>query len=485
MGEILAFFPKPYKDEDFRSLIYRYHIRSGNKNSRQSKVDLFNVSSHKNVYFPCNFNYFKSKLPNESQIKLERLLNDNTFFPLFEPFITSNKYNVLLKSIRQDKGNKKLNLGNLFGMKQDRIISDKLRYCSQCIYEDDKKYGEVYTRRMHQIDFFNNCYIHGSPLISQCPQCKEALSISNQTKLISTPYCFNGHRILDNTISIKKMNKNIMIKQEILDQFYKLLNSESKIYRETFLVKVTKHLGEKGYKDNNGKLKRINLLQDLFQKYSFAELKDVGLTQEYIKSPDVFVHLFSKEKVPDIRLYIILIVFLEIDIEELTTKPLDIEHFQSSLLKKELEESFQQTAATRESEGSAHSLKKSKINWNNYDKELCLRVEAAFSNLYKLNSSKPIKKWSVISILSSTDQSRIRRNLEKLPLTKEVFKKQVETIKDFQVRKLPFVIKKQEDKGLRNITFKSICYELPLYQNCSKEVREYIIKELHKRGYKS
>jgi hypothetical protein len=483
MGEIMAFFPEPYEDEDFRSVIYRYHIRSGNKKFKESKLDLFNVSSHKNIYFPCNYDYFESKISHKTHFKLEKLLNENTFFPLFKPFITLKRYNLLLSSIRQDKGNKKLNLGNLFGMKQGRIISGNIRYCPMCISEDFKKYGEVYVHRIHQFGFIDHCYTHRTQLISQCPKCKEELSASNQTRLISSPNCLSGHRIFDNEIDVNEMNKDSKFKLELLNHFYMLLNFETSISRESFLIQIAKSLGEAGYVDNNGKFKRIKLLEDLLQKFSIDDMTKVGLSKEYISSKDVFLHLLSREIIPDIRLYIILMMFLGIDIEGIIEK--ESSHF-SHIGRRELEESKQQIAASVDSDkGTSLNVltRRTKINWNKYDKELSERVETAFIDLYESNPSKPIKKWSVIGTLPTIDQTRIRRKLEKLPLTEEVFKRRVEKIQDFQIRKLPYIIKKQEDKGLRNITYKSICYELPLYQKCSNEVKEYIIKELKERGY--
>lgn len=477
MGELLAFFPEPYEDEDFRSLIHRYHIRSGNKNFRDSKIDLFDVSSHKNIHFPCNYNFYQSKLPNTTHIELEKLLKENTFYSLFKPFITIERHNLLLKSIREDKGNKKLNLGNLFGMKQDRIISEKIKYCPVCIDEDYEKYGEVYVHRLHQFEFNDYCYIHQIKLVSQCSQCNSELSNSKKTNLLSMPICINGHKISEGEIILDREHK---LNQQIFDYFYQMLNHENNISRESLLGYISIVLASKGYVDNNGKYKRAKLMEDLLQKFSADELTDVGLSQKYINSPDVFLHLLSREIVPDIRLYIILMMFLGISLKEVP----EIEPLQSHFIVKELNESQQQIAASVDAGDIHKPISRSKINWHQYDVNLSARVENAFIELYKSNPSKPIKKWSAISILNTVDQSRIRRNLEKLPLTRKVFEKRVETVENFQKRKLPLIIKKLEKKGLRNITYRSICYELPeLYDNCSDEVRVYIINELKKRGY--
>ena len=60
MGEMLPFFPAPYPDEDFRSIVYRYHIRSKNVNLMNTKQELFNIKSLKNNHFPRNYNYLRN-----------------------------------------------------------------------------------------------------------------------------------------------------------------------------------------------------------------------------------------------------------------------------------------------------------------------------------------------------------------------------------------------------------------------------------------
>jgi len=51
---VLVYFPKPYPEEDFRSIIYRYHIRTGKLQFEETNKELFNVSSRRNIYFHHN-----------------------------------------------------------------------------------------------------------------------------------------------------------------------------------------------------------------------------------------------------------------------------------------------------------------------------------------------------------------------------------------------------------------------------------------------
>ncbi len=81
---MLHFFPIPYPDELFYSVVCRYHVRSGNRNFRQTQLDLFETTGAKQYYLglPNNLATLINKLPLGSNLTLNQIWSKHTFFPL-------------------------------------------------------------------------------------------------------------------------------------------------------------------------------------------------------------------------------------------------------------------------------------------------------------------------------------------------------------------------------------------------------------------
>lgn len=89
MSRILM-FPEPFPDEDFRSIIFRYHVRSANADFSESKFELFGTTSYKQTVFPRRLNYLLGKLPIGSTLSKELLLYNHTWYGLYKVFICLN-----------------------------------------------------------------------------------------------------------------------------------------------------------------------------------------------------------------------------------------------------------------------------------------------------------------------------------------------------------------------------------------------------------
>lgn len=98
MCHTLAFFPTPYPDEDFRSILYRYHIRVGYDNFFRTSLDIYETKLNYNLPIPVNMIPLINKLPIDCGIDMESLLNHNTFWPLLRIYINESNYN---KSIQR------------------------------------------------------------------------------------------------------------------------------------------------------------------------------------------------------------------------------------------------------------------------------------------------------------------------------------------------------------------------------------------------
>lgn len=99
----LSFFPAPYPDEDFRSIIYRYHKRSLNLKFSDTKMQLFKVRSEMNSHFQHNLDFMINQLPKGTSISIEMILSDNTFLNVFKPFLNTNKFSELKQGLKKER----------------------------------------------------------------------------------------------------------------------------------------------------------------------------------------------------------------------------------------------------------------------------------------------------------------------------------------------------------------------------------------------
>lgn len=93
-------FPEPFPDEDFRSIVFRYHLRSANKEFNESRLELFGTQSYKLPLFPKNLNHLVNKLPKGHRFSINGLLFDHTWFGLYKVFLSADRQMRVFSNIR-------------------------------------------------------------------------------------------------------------------------------------------------------------------------------------------------------------------------------------------------------------------------------------------------------------------------------------------------------------------------------------------------
>ncbi|MGM0881389.1 MAG: TnsD family Tn7-like transposition protein [Bacillota bacterium] len=285
---MLAFFPQPYEDEDLRSIIYRYHKRSGNRQFAHTILELFNRKSHKNVHIPNNFSFLQERLPATLD-----LLKDHTLLNYVTPFLNTEqlKYNSIHGILRGKK-----------------ILSEKIRYCPICLQNDYDSLGECFVHKTHQIEFLKVCHKHGTALISQCPECSIDLALLNKYSLLASPSCPNGHDLKETHSPLPSpLEKQLYHALEQFEHYAKELD------RSEFLKRLNLWLGEKGYYSfSGGVLFRRKLSQDIVEKYDPYELKKLRLLPSYIMSGTTMHRMINSKEKGSINViyYLLLIIFL-------------------------------------------------------------------------------------------------------------------------------------------------------------------------------
>lgn len=153
-----------YPDELLYSACARYHIWSRNFKSsiKDTVMDLFDANTASAIIeFPCGLSRLVNNLPTGS-VSVKELINEHTLFPLFQPFLPSERVEKVINMMAGDNGS---GIYTTIGVMPSAIPSNPvLRYCEMCVVEDEEKFGECYWHRSHQVPCVILCAKHGIPL---------------------------------------------------------------------------------------------------------------------------------------------------------------------------------------------------------------------------------------------------------------------------------------------------------------------------------
>ncbi|WP_308636528.1 TnsD family Tn7-like transposition protein [Paenibacillus silvisoli] len=292
---MLAFFPTPYKDEDLRSVVYRYHRVSGNRQFVHTNSELFGSRGDKNIPIPKTIEYLINQLPSGIG---NLLLENHTLIKYLTPFSDNGLYSY--------------NHSVFTGKK---LISSELRYCPACIESDYTTFGECYVHRTHQIEFINVCPIHKQTLITKCLKCNRDLSSQFNLRLLDSPNCLNGHSIVPlSTISVGSL-----LEEELHRSIEEFVELSVGVTRPLFISRLELWLGEKGYYSFSGNvIFRRKLIDDFIEKFGQSELDRLGLTSSYLYSQSTIQRMVnSKEKgTVNVPFFLLLMIFLSGSVRE-------------------------------------------------------------------------------------------------------------------------------------------------------------------------
>lgn len=159
---MIKFLPKIYKDEIAYSIFARYSALNGNLGYIKISKELFCRNSNNfNIFYPTYIDNFINQLPVEMGITSDNFIKNHTIFPLFKPFMSEKRAELVNKNICH--GNSK-SLRNRMGIFSGDIFDkngQSIKICPLCFNEEIDKYGEAYAHRIHQIPGNFVCKEHG------------------------------------------------------------------------------------------------------------------------------------------------------------------------------------------------------------------------------------------------------------------------------------------------------------------------------------
>ncbi|MDD2335824.1 MAG: TnsD family transposase [Geobacteraceae bacterium] len=162
---MLPFFPTPYHDELLYSVFARYHLRSANVSFRATLNDLFgSPNACAVVTLPVRLAALEERLPSRTALPIMQLIRDHTGFPFYRPFLARKRAEKVVMQMSDPKSGS--GVCNTIGQMASRVPEvSALRFCSKCIEEDEKEFGEPYWHRSHQVFGVRLCHRHGQWLI--------------------------------------------------------------------------------------------------------------------------------------------------------------------------------------------------------------------------------------------------------------------------------------------------------------------------------
>lgn len=152
---MLQYFPTPYPDELWYSVLGRYHVRSGNPNSATTLRELFGAESVGGMgnFLPnCGIRRVAEKLP-EGVLDARKVALHHTLFPYTFRFQDLSTKEKLLEQALNEKVKFPIKLPKPY-------TSTVLKYCPLCMREDRERYGEAYWHVTHQIPYVTTCTKH-------------------------------------------------------------------------------------------------------------------------------------------------------------------------------------------------------------------------------------------------------------------------------------------------------------------------------------
>lgn len=309
----LGFFPTPYPNEDFRSVVYRYHYYENGTVYSKTIQQLFGLNTFKIRHLPRNLDFLGQRVPR--QVKIADILLKTTLHRLFQLFTTKHQSNEIIKDILYGDEGKTSLAGVLSGSSEKGMISENINYCLECLNDDYKTYGECFVHKYHQVQYMDVCYKHNLFLISKCPTCDSVLARSIGDSLLAKPECSNGHLLAD--IALYQTDNLVQLKYELIRDIIYLTENNLDIHAVEMSQRFLACLGERRYIHPSGIVYKTQLLHDFFEYYSERKLIAFGQKKSQLYARRTIKRLFNPEYMSSqIFFYILLMRFLEGSVEK-------------------------------------------------------------------------------------------------------------------------------------------------------------------------
>lgn len=183
---MLAYFPVPYKDELLYSVIARFKVHQGITSDRQLVSELFGSRDVAAVVdLPGHLKAFEQNTYHITKITAEQWLLDHTLFPAYQYFLPKQRREKLVESLYEGRAwDVHTRIGHAAFCLKDPTY---LKVCKSCYLQQMDQHGETYWQRLFQLNGTILCPIHHEYLYETSvpfrPKSKYEYSSANEAKL--------------------------------------------------------------------------------------------------------------------------------------------------------------------------------------------------------------------------------------------------------------------------------------------------------------
>lgn len=469
---MITLFPELYPDELLYSAIARYHVRAGNIDSKNTLRDLYNKDTiTAMIEMTSNLETLVNKLP-YPVYTIDQLIKNNTMYSYFTSFMSGEKSKKIYECMKGDYGSK---IYNYIGISNKVMrLNRYLRFCPLCYEEDIKKYGETYWHRLHQVAELDYCVDHKCKLINS----KVSVRSKNKQEFVNAHLELEKYNIeelvreqvaapLINNDDIK--DKACIVGEDILYLMEnKLKNYELNYFRDIYIQR----LREIGLADNREVFQDELLIR--FKSYWGEEFLDsINCNFDSSKISNWVTTITRKHRKGFHPIqHILFIRFLGLDIKKIFEGGINqnTNCSKKDKVKKTIEEKQEyrnkwillmkeypnySKTELREEDRSAYRwlynydnewLKKNSpkkkagqgtnvVDWKKRDKEVLDRLRKAVQEL-KCCDGNPVRitVTRIGKIINA--ETLLHKHIDKLPKCKLFIEENVESIEEFQNRKI-------------------------------------------------
>ena len=179
---MLSFFPTPYPDELWYSVIARYHTHSGALSWQATMKALFGNAPDTDVgsFFPNgSIHKILEQLP-PGFLSAQEVALQHTLLPFLMRFQPADRKTAIMEAFLAGEDMRPRYL------RATRDIKPRsMRYCPVCVREDTQTYGEPYWHREHQIGLMplcprHRCQLRDKPIPNTRPLGAQYLPLDGQ-----------------------------------------------------------------------------------------------------------------------------------------------------------------------------------------------------------------------------------------------------------------------------------------------------------------
>ena len=260
------FFPTPYPDEIFYSVLCRYHLRSGTPAFVSTAKAVWGKKISANLYMPQSLGEVSARLPTKTGLTAEYFALNNTIYPFLKPFLPQERGLQVLELL-QSKSQYTLMAYQLCGLPRSKSPKwQYLRYCEDCWKEDIRLYGEPYWHRLHLLPGILICPVHGKPI-----QDSAAFLRDIKSKFYAASFAAATHEPAPHFNDA--VTETLMNVAE--DAAWIMQNSNTLSFSESMFEIYDQLLRVKGYRSLSGRKNKSLLLDEEICAFYGQELLDV------------------------------------------------------------------------------------------------------------------------------------------------------------------------------------------------------------------